>query len=174
MAQPLDLQSPLPPGECAARLKALLGQEANSAEVARLCLGSVSEAGFSLGRVSSGRSVGKLFLRAVMSAEGVGTRIRGSIGLHPLVRASVVALAVVVAVRSVWLLLQAPWFGATSRLGEVMFLLAVSAIWGAVGTVCWYADREDARWLRDLVVRRLEVEDGGARQNGGEARLVQA
>lgn len=134
MALPIDLHSPLPLAECAARLEAIMEPERifPKADCDRPLTGRLKGSRLRLRKFRVGFNSWQIFLFAKVTAETGGTRLRGWIGIHPHMFCVGVAVAILTLGHSLTLLTTAFWFGEpldwTRMLGPLVPLLVFSAL----------------------------------------------
>ncbi len=144
-----ELISPFPPEECVDRLRA--GVLNMTSEVD----GRVEYDWIRLRKRIFGRNSFQTFLTASLKAEGTGTRIRGSLGVHPLVIGFMAFWVAGVATANLLILVltvrdglpPGGWF-----IPPAMLVGGIAGIW-----FCRWLSRGQDRFLVDFVSRAVEA-----------------
>lgn len=165
----IQLLSPLTPAECVSRLAGVIDTERSaifSLARSRPVVGRVTDSFLRLRKRIRYRNSFQSFLTATMRPEAGGTLISGEVAMHPFVR-----------------VFMFMWLGGVLLIGGTMFLATVGSMvigsgshhqnaWMGVvippvmlafgfGLVCFgrYLAREEARFLKDFLIRTLDVHD---------------
>src|SRR4051812_21410120 len=113
----IELIAPLPPAECASRLKAVIDTERSALFSfaglfgSRPVVGRVTESSLRLRKRIGYRNSFQSFLTATMRPEAGGTLISGDVAMHPFVRVFMFV-----------------WFGGVVLIGGTMFLATVGSL----------------------------------------------
>lgn len=146
----VDLFSPLTPKECVDRLRAGLRNPSKEID------GQVEQEWLRLRKQIFGHNSFQTFLRARLKPEGNGTRIRGSLGVHPFVIGIMAVWFAGIVVANVFILVlviqnglpPGGWF-----VPPMLLLFGIALIW-----VSRFFSRGQDRHLLDFVTSAVKAE----------------